>query len=161
MSPEALDRKRAYNRAWMRADRRANPAKYYARNRVWAIANPDKVREYHRQSRKRRPESYHQNSLRWRAKNPDARASFCAARRAKRRAAGGTFNRFEWAALKEKYNHICLKCLETKPLTIDHVIPIDLGGRHSVENIQPLCLECNSSKGVQVIDYRPDGWYLE
>jgi hypothetical protein len=58
----------------------------------------------------------------------------------------------EWLALKGKYNNSCAICfvsdLESK-LTIDHIIPLKLGGTHYISNIQPLCRSCNSRKGAK------------
>lgn len=34
--------------------------------------------------------------------------------------------------------------------TIDHVVPITLGGPHTYANIRAACLRCNSSKGARV-----------
>lgn len=45
-------------------------------------------------------------------------------------------------------------CVEAKPLTLDHVLPIAVGGSNTIDNAQPLCAMCNSIKGVQHIDYR-------
>jgi 5-methylcytosine-specific restriction endonuclease McrA len=39
-------------------------------------------------------------------------------------------------------------------LTVDHVIPISMDGSNNIENIQPLCRECNSAKHTQTIDFR-------
>lgn len=152
-------RRREANRERHREERRQYRARHraevYARNREWAKANPGKVREYHRSSRRKNPESYHATALRWRAKHPTARALFCAARRAKKAAAGGTFTEAEWVAMKRLYGDCCLCCGKRRKLTIDHIVPIDKGGRHSAENIQPLCLSCNSGKCNKTIDYRP------
>ena len=52
---------------------------------------------------------------------------------------GGSFSAAEWQALREAYGNRCLACGLEKPLTPDHVIPLVLGGRSDIENIQPLC----------------------
>ena len=61
----------------------------------------------------------------------------------------------EWRDLCAKYNHQCLCCGEQTTLTVDHVLPISLGGSNSIDNIQPLCLACNLRKHAKHIDYRP------
>lgn len=50
----------------------------------------------------------------------------------------------------------CAKCGDETVLTRDHVIPLTKGGSDDIENIQPLCLPCNSSKGTDTMDYRPE-----
>ena len=45
-------------------------------------------------------------------------------------------------------------CKTGKPLTIDHIVPIHLGGENKLSNLQTLCKSCNSSKGTKIIDYR-------
>lgn len=67
----------------------------------------------------------------------------------------GHFTAKEWLELVEKYNYTCLCCKATnKRLEADHVIPLSKGGSNSIDNIQPLCAECNNKKGVQETDYR-------
>ncbi len=147
---------RERHRAYTRAYKKAHATEQYARNREWAKANPDLVRGYHKKSRDLNPEKYRSIAERWRAKNPDARRSFCAARRAREAGVGGTFTRRQWAAMKRRYGHRCLCCKEVcDRLSMDHVIPVSLGGSHCEANIQPLCIKCNSSKGARIIDYRP------
>lgn len=63
----------------------------------------------------------------------------------------------EWTALKVAYGFRCLACGQHEPdikLTIDHVLPLSLGGTNAIGNIQPLCGPCNSSKGATEKDYR-------
>lgn len=68
---------------------------------------------------------------------------------------GGTaFTAHQWLELVVFYGAVCLRCTKHKPLTADHVIPLSRGGTNAIENIQPLCLACNCSKGVRDTDYR-------
>lgn len=48
----------------------------------------------------------------------------------------------------------CLKCGSNKDLTIDHVIPVSMGGTNHHSNLQLLCRKCNSIKGNYPEDYR-------
>lgn len=53
----------------------------------------------------------------------------------------------QWRRLMDEYDNLCAYCYEAKPLCIDHIVPLTLGGLNDIGNIQPLCVECNSSKG--------------
>lgn len=53
-----------------------------------------------------------------------------------------------------KHGYVCMCCGKTEAITFDHVVPISKGGTDSIENMQLLCVSCNSSKGSNVIDYR-------
>lgn len=48
----------------------------------------------------------------------------------------------------------CLCCGSKEDLSIDHVVPLSLGGDNSPENLQTLCKKCNSGKGTSIKDYR-------
>jgi len=48
---------------------------------------------------------------------------------------------------------------EWHTLAKDHIRPLVLGGASdAIENLQPLCPRCNSTKNLEEIDWRPDGW---
>lgn len=82
-------------------------------------------------------------------------------RKAKIRNNGGNFKWADFIILCNKYNNQCLACGKIKiKLTPDHIIPLFIGGINSIENIQPLCLTCNISKGIKIIDYRKDIYAL-
>jgi 5-methylcytosine-specific restriction endonuclease McrA len=87
------------------------------------------------------------------------------AERARRRAAafgygGPHFTDEEWPAVLERFGGACLACGSTEDLSVDHVVPLSLGGSNTIENVQPLCIVCNCLKGATVRDYRPVGVYL-
>ena len=48
-------------------------------------------------------------------------------------------------------NSPCAWCGTQENITVDHIIPLDRGGRHSIGNLQPLCLSCNSSKNKKLM----------
>jgi|GEM_PF-5757048 len=48
----------------------------------------------------------------------------------------------------------CLNCGATDNIALDHVKPIAKGGENKIDNLQPLCKSCNSSKGIKEVDYR-------
>lgn len=69
---------------------------------------------------------------------------------------GGFHSHTEWEELKVKYNLTCPCCKQKEPeikLTRDHILPLLLGGKNDIINIQPLCNQCNRKKHTQTIRY--------
>jgi 5-methylcytosine-specific restriction endonuclease McrA len=73
----------------------------------------------------------------------------------------GTHTHEEWLALIATCGNRCVKCFlrfsDDNPYTRvqkDHILPIYLGGSDSIDNLQPLCMRCNVSKGPDSTDYR-------
>ncbi len=89
----------------------------------------------------------------WLAENRDRKNLSNALRKHRIRAGGGTIRLIDWLTLCEKFDNKCLNCGKEE-ITMDHVIPISKGGAHNIENVQPLCVSCNCSKGAKTIDYR-------
>ncbi|MBG8556178.1 HNH endonuclease [Hymenobacter sp. BT594] len=44
----------------------------------------------------------------------------------------------------------CAKCRSTKRLTVDHIIPLCMGGGNHRGNLQCLCRRCNRHKGSRL-----------
>ena len=55
----------------------------------------------------------------------------------------------EWIKIKQSFSNLCLHCGQQEPavkLSPDHRIPRSRGGDNSIENLQPLCEQCNNQK---------------
>lgn len=78
--------------------------------------------------------------------NPENISHLKARRYARERNAEGSHTLLEWKNLKSKYLNKCVYCNKEKPLTKDHIIPLSKGGTDYIDNIQPLCRNCNSKK---------------
>lgn len=75
----------------------------------------------------------------------------------RKRTNGGKFSLEQWNAMKEFYEFSCLSCGRIEPeikLTMDHIIPVSIGGKHEKSNIQPLCFSCNCSKHASIINFK-------
>lgn len=42
----------------------------------------------------------------------------------------------------------CKKCGSKENLQVDHIIPVSKGGNDEMDNLQPLCADCNREKGA-------------
>lgn len=136
-----------------------NPEKYrvykaakdkrsYARHRVNRLA---KIREYAATHRKEAVERV----ARWRAANRARCNTINANRRAREAGAEGYYTTGEWEQLKIQYAFKCAACGRREPeikLTRDHIIPLSRGGSNFIENIQPLCGQCNCIKHAKMPD---------
>jgi 5-methylcytosine-specific restriction endonuclease McrA len=114
-------------------------------------AHPEKKREGMRRWRERHPEMVNL----WRKLNPFKALEYKQNRRSREEFDGGSITAEEWESVLDRYGHHCLYpgCVETK-VTMDHVIPLSKGGRHSIDNVQPLCKRHNSRKNASYVDYR-------
>lgn len=146
-----------------RARRNANLEVERARVRDYWRQNPDKVKEM---IARRDPETY---GKAWIAANPERvaalrhawyeRNSFKQKQKARLRQAQyeqGDLTADEWSQLIDACDNRCLSCgRDDEPLSVDHIVPMVEGGRHTLGNVQPLCLDCNKRKFTKTIDYRP------
>lgn len=110
----------------------ARKEKYYAENRLSMI----------------------EKACLWAKENVEKKHSHYKNRRAKLNGSSGNVTAGQWKEILDKYGNKCLRCGTTERLSQDHVVPLELGGLHSVDNLQPLCRSCNSKKHTKIIDYR-------
>lgn len=130
-----------------------NPIKSREQSKRYREVHPDRAKLSTANWRKENKEKYTESLLEWRREN-HYNAITNSKKKAKKYNSPGEFSAAEWIALIEKYDNTCLRCGEVGNVTIDHVIPLSKGGRNSIDNIQPLCLSCNSKKQTKTIDYR-------
>jgi 5-methylcytosine-specific restriction endonuclease McrA len=130
-----------------RKKHRKRIAKYL---RKWRLQNPGYEKTWRAKNRKKKCA----NQKRYYQKNPGKAKIWSAIRATRITKAGGRFTEKQWLLLCKKYKYRCLRCRRRRHLTPDHVVPISKGGTSNIENIQPLCGPCNSSKNTKTIDYR-------
>jgi len=115
-----------------------NKESCYARQRQWRIDNHDKKIA---------------SVKAWQAKNPEkAKASRKASfhnRRAKCKGGVTGPELRAWVSVAPKQCHWCNKRLTEKTLTVDHYVPLALGGKHEVTNFVPACRSCNCKKNAK------------
>jgi hypothetical protein len=137
-----------------------NAERHRARAKEWNEQNPERTRQrcsfWYRANKQYAGDAARE----WRKANPDQvkvnRVKDKAKRRKAEAANGGCLTAGEWRALLIKFESRCVCCgIKPAKLTADHVIPVLRGGSNFIENIQPLCGPCNSSKGAHhATDYR-------
>jgi 5-methylcytosine-specific restriction endonuclease McrA len=171
---------KACNKAMGQAYAKANPEKVrasraanYQKNaesrkayvKEWRKNNPEKCRKYHAEYYARNEESERERQRlksrnmprdrkreiesRYLKKNPEKNRAKSHRRRSRVR------NNGEWVILDREYRRLyrsaCVACGSRENITADHVIPIILGGSHSIGNLQPMCMSCNTSKGSRLM----------
>lgn len=150
----------------IRKNNNARAKEWYRKNRsVIREASKERAKKYRKEHElkvkecidrwhKDHPDRVNKNRIKWEKNHPENKIERRHRRRIKEKNTGESFTGYEWKLLCSEYGNICLKCGQNKPLTPDHVIPISLGGSNSIDNIQPLCLECNLWKHTKIIDFR-------
>lgn len=156
--------KKEYHKQYMRAYRAAGKDKWYQNNREERkiielkryYDNKEHILDKLRKKYNENPQRKKDKVKLYQASNAGKITNH--KRQYKRRATlkdMGSFTIDEWTTLINKYKNMCLCCKRTDvEITADHIIPLSKGGSNTIDNIQPLCRSCNSSKGIKTIDYR-------
>lgn len=105
---------------------------------------------------KKRPEISGENAYQWKGGISKHLNVYSKRYRFLKMNSGGSHTKIQWEELKKQFNYMCLCCKKFEPdikLTKDHILPISLGGKDDISNIQPLCKRCNSQKYNKHINY--------
>lgn len=164
---ENLEKSRARGRDWYHKNKDRISEKVKERSRIYRKNNPDKIKAYN--SVYRKTDKAKASVKRWREenkeyvneqhreyfkKNPHKRAEYERSRRARKQGCWGNIPSGIWQEILDFYENRCLCCGSKDDLTQDHVVPLSKGGKHSPDNVQPLCGMCNYRKNSKTIDYR-------
>lgn len=128
----------------------ANPEREKAQQAVYRSKNREPLKRAWARWRAENPERQRQTNSRWVAENPDKVKANRHRRRARKRDAPGSWTDADIARLLVE-QHQCFYCehIFDGDHTVDHIVPLDLGGTNYPENLQLVCKRCNSSKGAR------------
>lgn len=136
------DRRREAQQRYNRTDKGRQKSKR------WRVNNPERVQEIYTAYRERNPNARSEATRRHYHKDIEASRASVRNRRSIRRAR--MRNNGVFAVTTKDVRRIlampCAHCGSKDQPTLDHIIPIARGGRHSVGNLQCLCAHCNFTK---------------
>ncbi len=128
----------------------------------WVARNPSyhkKYREEHREICKKYQEQHREicnrQRRKWYANNRHKIKAWDAQRKAKLRSGRfGVLTPSDWLDILQQFGNACAYCRRPFGIrlkaTMDHVLPLSLGGLHTKENVVPACRSCNSRKGASL-----------
>lgn len=67
-------------------------------------------------------------------------------RRAQRASVENSLTPEDWGNVLILYDYRCAYCGASDSIEMDHIVPISLGGPHTISNVVPACRSCNASK---------------
>lgn len=152
----------------------ANPEPTKARVKAWAESNPERYEKGRKARYGSAKEVYVEKAKRWAEQNEERRREIArewarrnpetvrtnnrisgGRRRKRMRENGINIDRESWDAIMSISPHICLYCgTDHDKLTMDHFVPVALGGRTEPGNLLPCCQPCNSKKSAMP----PEKW---
>jgi 5-methylcytosine-specific restriction endonuclease McrA len=146
---KSRDREKAARR------RELHPEETKAANRAYYRQNADRLNA----ARSAWDQDNHEKSIEthrvWRLAHPAASVLMDAKRRAAKCAntpIEDMLTSTEWLAILAQADGHCAYCGKEARLTLDHVISLSKGGKHSRDNVVPACGHCNSSKGNKTLE---------
>lgn len=153
-----VDRVRETSLDWHYRNYKDDPEKFRKRSSEWKKGHREQVNKANTAYRDLNRDKVRIWDKNWYYANPEKAKTNHSVAHGKRRAllkgSSGKISSKEWREVLSLYGNKCLCCGSKDNLAMDHVIPIIIGGKNEVDNVQPLCKFCNSRKKTQTTDYR-------
>lgn len=143
---------RETRRNWMAANR--EHMRQYARRYRHIHREKFRIQDQIRNSREVRRHQIREQSRLWAKNNPDKHSAKIARYRTRKSNAAqielinrdAIIERDKWTC------YLCGKICTSEDVTLDHVVPLFLGGTHTEDNLRVACRSCNCSKGAKPLD---------
>jgi 5-methylcytosine-specific restriction endonuclease McrA len=152
---ENLEKCKASAKASSARWKKENPEKVKAGGVKYREANLEKCKANITKWFKTNPEKARAKIRKWQKANPEKVAVSGSKRRTAKYAStpiSEMLTSTEWLAILAEADGHCAYCGKEAKLTLDHVIPLSKGGRHSKDNVVPACGHCNSSKKDKTLE---------
>lgn len=140
-----LEERRAYDRAYNIEHRED----HIARACAWNREHPERRRAISCAWRRAHKEEQKANIRAWCAAHPEEKAEQSRRRRARMRDA--IIGPIDTGAIKERDRMVCCICgkrVAEKDFSLDHTVPLSLGGPHTQENLRVAHRNCNKRRGA-------------
>jgi 5-methylcytosine-specific restriction endonuclease McrA len=152
-NPEAYEKEKQKHREWCKRNKE-HISNY---NKNWNSKNQERKRflkrRWHLKHKEEENKKARERTNQWIKDNPIHAKELNRRYRIRQLNSEGNHTNEEWQELLKTCGNRCVNCGTKGDLTRDHIIPLSKGGADYIENIQPLCKSCNSSKGVNTTDY--------
>jgi len=126
-----------------RKHRASNKAKCAARVKAWMERNKDHVKARKKVYYAKNPHKLREQTNRRRARELGARIGDCA-----------LISKWEksWRSKPRVTCYWCTKTFRGKDCHTDHIVPLEKGGAHAIENVCISCAPCNLSKQAKPLE---------
>lgn len=142
---EHLEERAAYDHAYEETHRE----KKATNNRAWRLANPERVVADGRAWREANQEKCRTSARSYRLTHLQEHAALQSRRHALKH--GATVGIIDLEAIKVRDRMRCCICgkkVAESDFSLDHTVPLSLGGTHSQENLRVAHRRCNSRRGA-------------
>lgn len=122
--------------------------------------NDEKIKTKRKEYYENNKEKIKEKVKKYNKENPHIKINSHVKRREKEENQGKGFTKEQWLEMMEFFDWKCAysgEKLDKNTRTIDHIVPLDKGGKHEIWNLVPMCKSYNSSKHTKDML----NWYIQ